>query len=143
MNKIFTFHDIYDANRFEKIISIIESKYSIISIKEIESFYYKGAILNNSCLITFDDGNKSFYDIAYPILKRHKIPASIFVSPQICRDGKNFWFQEISNYNVFELKKIISDQFGIKYSVLLHYSIFSILKCFKIEQRNLFGKSDG
>ena len=40
-----------------------------------------------SVAITFDDGLKNFYDIAYPILKENGFAATVFLVPEYC--GKN------------------------------------------------------
>ena len=134
MNKIITFHDIASRSRFEETILLLKSMYSIVSIIEIEDFFYNKKNLKNSCLITFDDGDISFYQIAYPVLKKHNIPATIFVSPKICKEGKNFWFQELKGYDHAEMKKIISEFLPMSLDVLKRYPLKAILKCLKIDQ---------
>jgi peptidoglycan/xylan/chitin deacetylase (PgdA/CDA1 family) len=134
MNKIINFHDITDGILFERVIAILMSKYKLVSIVDIGNFYYKNIDLRNSCHLTFDDGDKTFYEIAYPILKKHNIPASIFVSPHVCKEKVNYWFQEIEEYDIVELKKIICENYPYEFSDFKKYSIFSILKCFKIAQ---------
>lgn len=39
----------------------------------------KGKVPDNAILITFDDGYESFYEYAYPILKKYRFPAVNFV----------------------------------------------------------------
>lgn len=134
MNRIINFHGIKNSSWFEDTLIILKSKYTMVSIDEIEDYYYRGGKLKNACHITFDDGDISFYNMAYPILKHHNIPASIFVSPKVCTDRKNFWFQEIKGYDYSELKKIIVKFLHIEPKYLKQYSINSILKCLKIDQ---------
>jgi peptidoglycan/xylan/chitin deacetylase (PgdA/CDA1 family) len=43
-----------------------------------------------SLVITFDDGFESVYTQAFPILKRHEFPATVFVIPGYT-DGNNDW----------------------------------------------------
>lgn len=45
-----------------------------------------------AALVTFDDGYRSVFDVARPILKRHGIPAVMFVCTQPIRDGRLFSF---------------------------------------------------
>jgi len=98
MNKVINFHDVYDGDWFEETICYLKDKYNIISPADIIAFYHNGKSLKNSCLITVDDGDETFYKIMYPILKKHNIPAILFVSPLIIlRKASNFWFQEIRN----------------------------------------------
>lgn len=134
MNKIITFHDISSGSRFEETILLLKSRYSIVGIGEIEDFIYNKKNLKNSCHITFDDGDISFYQIAYPILKKHNIPATIFVSPSICKEEKNYWFQEIKGYDHAEMKNIISELLCMNPDVLKKYPLKAVLKCLKIDQ---------
>lgn len=66
---------------FEKQIKFIkESGFNTVSIKELKDYVNKGINLpENPVLITFDDGYESNYEIAYPILKKYNMKATIFV----------------------------------------------------------------
>ena len=134
MNNAINFHGISNGEWFEGILNILKSKYTMISIDEIEDLFFKDKKISNKCHLTFDDGDISFYEIVYPILKRHNIPATIFVSPTIIKERKNFWFQEIKGYNHDEVKIIICEFLNIKFAVLNRYPLTAILKCLKIDQ---------
>ena len=133
MNKVINFHNVKDSSWFDMTITILKSKYTMIGIGELESYYYEGKNLKNACHITIDDGDKTFYDVIFPILKKHNIPATIFVSPRICREGKNFWFQEIRGYNEIEIKKIIFERVKIDNHIISKHSAESILKSLDID----------
>lgn len=66
---------------FEKQIKFIkESGFNTVSIKELKDYVNKGINLpENPVLITFDDGYESNYEIAFPILKKYNMKATIFV----------------------------------------------------------------
>jgi peptidoglycan/xylan/chitin deacetylase (PgdA/CDA1 family) len=134
MYKVINFHDIRSVNWFEQTLNILKNKFNLVDIKEIESFYYNEKILKNSCHLTIDDGDKTFYDIIYPVLKKMNIPATLFVSPKICADLSNFWFQEIRVMDPDKMKKIISEDYKIDLTILQPYSIFVIFKNLKISQ---------
>jgi len=134
MSKIINFHDIADGAWFEDTINILKSKYIMIGIEDVEDFFYNKKVLKKACHITFDDGEISFYEIVYPILKKYNIPATIFVSPYICKERKNFWFQEIRGYNHHEMIKIIGELLDVEPNLLRTYSLNNILKCLKINQ---------
>src|SRR5437016_1330705 len=41
-----------------------------------------------AALLTFDDSTRGFYDEAYPLLERYRVPAALFVDPdEIGRTG--------------------------------------------------------
>ena len=107
MNRVVNFHSVNDKLWFESVVKILKSKYRIVSIGELEKYFYHGNDLVNSCHITCDDGDKTFYELLYPVLKEYNIPATIFVSPSVCKKGVIFWFQELRGYNEIEMKKII------------------------------------
>jgi peptidoglycan/xylan/chitin deacetylase (PgdA/CDA1 family) len=103
MGKIVNFHKVTDIKWFEDVVCMLSHVYSIISGKQLIDFYYNDIPLpRRSLLITVDDGDLTSYDIIYPILKKHMIPAIFFVSPEkLLRDGehRNFWFQEARHCN--------------------------------------------
>ena len=47
-------------------------------------------------LITFDDGYRSVFEIARPILLRHKLPAAVFVCSDPVRRQQLFWFDAVA-----------------------------------------------
>lgn len=113
-NIVITFHDVHDAAWFENTITYLNSNYTFISSKELIDYYYNNKKLKNSCLITVDDGALSSYEVIYPILKRYRIPAVFFVSPEIAKreHAINFWFQEIGNCDKGKLVRIAQEHFN-------------------------------
>lgn len=64
---------------FDKQVSFLKDNYEIVDIPIL----YKRAVEespNPSCAITFDDGLKCQYKNALPILNKHKMPATFFIS---------------------------------------------------------------
>lgn len=47
-------------------------------------------------LVTFDDGYKDYYDLAYPILREFDIPAVNFLSTRFIDEGGLFWWDALS-----------------------------------------------
>ncbi|MCD4721610.1 MAG: polysaccharide deacetylase family protein [Desulfobacula sp.] len=57
-----------------------DNGYRVISPKNLLDFLeYRGQIPKKSVLITMDDGYRSVYDVAWPILKKYEFTATIFV----------------------------------------------------------------
>jgi len=54
----------------------------------------RAALPARPVLVTFDDGYRSLFDVARPILKRHGIPAAIFVSTEAVETQRSFWFDQ-------------------------------------------------
>ncbi|MGH7182098.1 MAG: polysaccharide deacetylase family protein, partial [Nitrospiraceae bacterium] len=45
--------------------------------------------------LTFDDGYIDNYEVAFPILRQHKIPATFYVCPGLIDSNLGFWWDEI------------------------------------------------
>lgn len=134
MIKIINFHLVNDIDWFERMICFLKSKYSMVSADDLHQFYQTHTHLSKACHITVDDGDKTFYDIIFPVLKKHAVPATLFASPRICEERINFWFQEIEGYDEDILRKIMADALELPASLLLKYSVPSILKAMPITQ---------
>jgi peptidoglycan/xylan/chitin deacetylase (PgdA/CDA1 family) len=131
-NIIINFHAIYESEWMDNVFNLLKRFYHCVPIIEIEKYFYNGKILRNTCHITFDDGDMSFYNIVYPLLKKHNIPVSIYVSPFIARERKNYWFQEMRGYDKKELLDVAKLNNKIKNSIKDVQSIHAILKSLSI-----------
>jgi len=79
---------------FEQQIKIIKNlKYNFYDPKDLEKNFYNPKI-EKKILITIDDAFLSFYRIAWPYLKKKKIPFILFVSTQaVGKNGYMTWNQ--------------------------------------------------
>ena len=115
-NFVLTFHKVVSKQWFADVMQTISRSYNFISSEEIEKYYYSNKHFNNCCHICFDDGDKSFYDQAFGVLKQMNIPATIFVSPQIINNNSNYWFQDIeyilSQSNEISIRQAIAEVTG-------------------------------
>ena len=53
------------------------------------------ALPDRPVLVTFDDGYRSVFEIARPILRRYRIPAAVFVCSDPVRRQRLFWFDAV------------------------------------------------
>lgn len=115
MNKVINFHELHDPVWFEKVVVYLKNRYTMVGSRDLYEYYYNHTPLRNACLITVDDGHSTSYDVIYPVLKKHKVPAIFFVSPEIAKreEAVNFWFQEIRGYDEDKLRKIAFDFLNI------------------------------
>ncbi|MBW4890063.1 polysaccharide deacetylase family protein [Mucilaginibacter sp. HMF5004] len=132
MNKILNFHLVNDMAWFEKTIILIKSKYNMVSIDTLDEYYQGKIKLKNACHITVDDGDETFYRIIYPVLKKHNIPASLYVSPKIFNEQINYWFQEIEGYDFDIVKKIVAEMTNTPVDKLAPYSVWDIMKVMQV-----------
>jgi len=131
-NTVINFHAVYDSEWMESTLLLLKKLYNIISIQDLEKFYYQGLKLRNACHITFDDGDSSFYETVFPLLQKHKIPVSIYVSPLIAEKKGNFWFQEIRDYEKNILGNIIGERINSKPANNSSIHLMAMLKSMKL-----------
>jgi peptidoglycan/xylan/chitin deacetylase (PgdA/CDA1 family) len=68
------------AGVFEQQLSRLNAGgYRSVRLDEAAAILQSGAQLGKTVVITFDDGFRDFYDLAFPILKRHGHTASMFL----------------------------------------------------------------
>lgn len=106
-NTVVNFHAVYNRNWLERVFLLLKKRYRLVTLKELEAYFYSGKNLNNCCHITFDDGDNSFYSTVFPLLQKHEIPASLYISPKATKEQTNFWFQEVRGYDCNRLLEII------------------------------------
>lgn len=67
-----------------------ENGYRVISFKELLEFLeYRKGIPNKSVIISIDDGYRSIYDIAYPVLQKYNFKATLFIYTDFINTSKN------------------------------------------------------
>lgn len=72
--------DIEDAARFESQMAALNSLYNVIPLSRAVSCLKSGKLPARAACITFDDGYADNFEVALPILKRHDLPSTFFVS---------------------------------------------------------------
>lgn len=78
---------------FEKQLEFFASKFEIWSLdKFVENKKANRPIPKNCLVITIDDGWRDNYLYAFPILKKHKAPATIFLSTDFIGSDRLLWF---------------------------------------------------
>jgi peptidoglycan/xylan/chitin deacetylase (PgdA/CDA1 family) len=78
------------SRRFQKHMKFLrDSGFNVISLEDVVNIYKrKEKVPRKTVAITFEHGYKDFYDIAFPILRKHHFPATVFVcSSYVDRGG--------------------------------------------------------
>lgn len=82
---------------------LAESYYNVISLREIiNCINEKQMFPSKAVAITFDDGYKNNYDVAYPILKEFCFKAAIFMVSGRCSDNNN-WLGQPNGIPIMDL----------------------------------------
>tara|TARA_B100002051_G_C16703629_1_gene622424 strand:- start:33 stop:968 length:936 start_codon:yes stop_codon:yes gene_type:complete len=135
-NLIVLYHRPESIAWFEKSIRTIGKFFRFVTSDDIVNYYDGKISLENCCHITFDDGHKSIYDHAYPILKKYGLNASLFVSSSIIKDNDNYWWQKIDDFNkdmIFnEIASVTNSDVNDLYSLNISYK--EVAKQLSLEQ---------
>ena len=65
-----------------------EHKFNVVPLEKIvDAVQYGEKLPERTVALTFDDGYKDNYTVAYPILKQYKFPATLFIYPYYVSNG--------------------------------------------------------
>jgi peptidoglycan/xylan/chitin deacetylase (PgdA/CDA1 family) len=81
--------------RFDEQLSVLRKHCVVMSLSRMLDAWRAGSLVRNAVAVTFDDGYADNLHAALPILERHEVPATFFLSPGLL-DGRNsFWWDEL------------------------------------------------
>lgn len=81
---------------FRSICALLATDYRVISMADLIKARTQGISLpDNAVVISFDDGYVSNYELAYPILKKFDLPATLFVTTGFLDGDDMLWFQRV------------------------------------------------
>ncbi len=73
---------------FEKQMEYLKESYDVISLSDaVDCIRQVKPLKNKSVVITFDDGDVSIYNNAFPVLKKFRFPFSVFIYTNVVQEG--------------------------------------------------------
>lgn len=131
---VLMYHHVHDTDEssstvssdlFKQQLAYLKSRdFHFITLGQFKQFLQGAPIPDNAALVTFDDGYKSFYDNAYPILKELDIPAVNFIVTGDLEDPLASSIPSLSRDEVKEMVAYRPGMFDIQcHSDNLHYKI--------------------
>ncbi len=84
---------------FEEQLKYIVTNYDVIDCGGDWS-----RVHNKAVALTFDDGYVDFYQNAFPLLKKYRVPATVFVSTEGIGNEKEYWWDTMEN--LFRVAKL-------------------------------------
>lgn len=88
-----------DVESFRWQLRQLSRKWQVVSFAKYLQFRKEGKIPPYLVVLTIDDGYRDFYDIAYPELKRHNMPATFFITTDFI-DGKIWLWPDRIRYTL-------------------------------------------
>jgi peptidoglycan/xylan/chitin deacetylase (PgdA/CDA1 family) len=136
-NLVVAFHTVPSAGWFETALRTIGRFYRFVSLDEVIGLVSGSRRFNSACHVTFDDGHRSFSEIAVPILRRLSIPATLFVSPRVIDERTPYWFQELTAYRATlgdePIRAVLAQHLSCAVQQLGPFPVNSVLLCLPID----------
>ena len=86
------------AATFEQQLVYLKKHFTILSLSELRNYLIEGRKPPaNTIVLTVDDGHEDFYRIAFPILKKHKVTATLFVITDFIEQKLWLWTDKITH----------------------------------------------
>jgi peptidoglycan/xylan/chitin deacetylase (PgdA/CDA1 family) len=86
----------HHIKHLEKELPYLKRNYQILTIDEVIRHLKSGVGFRKpSVAITFDDGYLDNYTLAYPVLKKHGVPATIYLATDLIGTSQRIWTDQI------------------------------------------------
>ncbi|MEI8351209.1 MAG: polysaccharide deacetylase family protein [bacterium] len=107
-------------DEFEAQLEFLASHYHVLSMDEFAmAWQARRAMPLRTAVITFDDGWEDNYSVAFPVLKRRAIPATIFLSTGYIGTTQAFWQEQV--LHLLQVCRLRVQSGEIKTSVLQEF----------------------
>lgn len=81
---------------FKMQIQYLKKHYRILSLSEVIAKLFSGSALQGpTAIITFDDGLKNNYSVAFDVLKKYSVPATIFLTVDLVGTENIIWTDKL------------------------------------------------
>jgi peptidoglycan/xylan/chitin deacetylase (PgdA/CDA1 family) len=83
-----------DADTFDRHVALLAREADVIGAGELREAIRERR--GRHVMVTFDDGYRDAYDVAYPILRAHGVPATFFLATSFIDRPRPAWWDEIA-----------------------------------------------
>jgi peptidoglycan/xylan/chitin deacetylase (PgdA/CDA1 family) len=82
---------------FDRLLAFLKSRFRVLTLEEFLESNGAAPASRPRCLITFDDGWRDTYLTAWPLLRRHGLPAAVFLATGFLGTDRTFWVERLLN----------------------------------------------
>ncbi len=85
------------AQSFEAHIEYLRRQFVILPLEDLVQMWHADRLdrQRSYCVLTFDDGWRDNYQYAFPVLKKHSLPATIFLATDYVGTSRWFWPDQV------------------------------------------------
>jgi peptidoglycan/xylan/chitin deacetylase (PgdA/CDA1 family) len=88
---------IVSARAFDQQMAFLARHYNCLSLPEAIEQIKTGHLTPDSAIVTFDDGYLDNLTLALPILRKHRVPATIYVATGLVEQATSLWWYELEH----------------------------------------------
>jgi len=131
-NLVLHFHRTPSAAWFHSALETVGRLYRFVAVDDLHGYFRGDQDFNGACHVTFDDGDRSFVEVALPVLETLGVPATLFVAPDVLAGQRNYWFRELSHLRQHVaddiIRRQITAQMGWDEMQIASFSIVALFK---------------
>ncbi len=86
-----------EPERFAEQMEVLRRHYRVLSLSELNACMRNGKVPRKAVAVTFDDGYADNLLGARPLLERHAVPATVFVTTGKLEQDSEFWWDELAS----------------------------------------------
>ena len=82
---------------FEQHLLLLREHAEVVPLSVLADRHEKGASTRGMVAITFDDGYPDVFEVALPLLQKHRCPATVFLPTDYMADQRSFWWDTLTH----------------------------------------------
>ena len=91
-------HDRPEPSHFEAHLKALTNSARVLTVEDaINEISEKGQLSCDTACITFDDGYSSVYEYAYPLLRKHDLAATVYLTTDWINRRMELWWEILSD----------------------------------------------
>lgn len=80
---------------FEEHLEFLKRRCRLVSLRDLSAALEEGRLPRRSVVVTFDDGYADNLLNAKPLLEKHDVPATVFITTGYTGEDREFWWDEL------------------------------------------------